>query len=40
MNNTFDGTHYKINYIKDKLTPEEMAYFTEISSMLRTGDVK
>ena len=27
------------NYIKGKLTPEEMAYFTEISSMLRTGDV-
>jgi hypothetical protein len=28
------------NYIKGKLTPEEMAYFTEISSMLRTGDIK
>lgn len=27
------------NYIKGKLTPEEMAYFTEISSMLRTGDL-
>lgn len=27
------------NYIKGKLTPEEMAYFTEISSMLRTGDI-
>jgi len=28
------------NYIKGKLTPEEMTYFTEISSMLRTGDIK
>lgn len=28
------------NYIKSKLTPEEMKYFTDISSMLRTGDVK
>ena len=27
------------NYVKDKLTPEEMTYFTEISSMLRTGDI-
>jgi hypothetical protein len=26
-------------YIKSKLTPEEMAYFTDISSMLRTGDI-
>jgi hypothetical protein len=25
------------NYIKSKLTPEEMTYFTEESSMLRTG---
>jgi hypothetical protein len=28
------------NYIKGKLTPEEMAYFTEISSMLRTRDIR
>jgi len=28
------------NYIKAKLTPEEMTYFTDISSMLRTGDVR
>lgn len=28
------------NYVKTKLTPEEMQYFTDISSMLRTGDVK
>jgi hypothetical protein len=28
------------NYIKAKLTPEEMKYFTDISSMLRTGDVR
>lgn len=28
------------NYIKTKLTPEEMQYFTDISSMLRTGDIK
>ena len=28
------------NYIKTKLTPEEMKYFTDISSMLRTGDVR
>jgi hypothetical protein len=28
------------NYIKAKLTPEEMAYFTDVSSMLRTGDLK
>jgi hypothetical protein len=27
------------NYIKAKLTPEEMTYFTDISSMLRTGDI-
>ena len=27
-------------YIKSKLTPEEMKYFTDISSMLRTGDIK
>jgi len=27
-------------YIKTKLTPEEMTYFTDISSMLRTGDIK
>jgi hypothetical protein len=27
------------NYIKSKLTPEEMKYFTDISSMLRTGDI-
>lgn len=27
-------------YIKSKLTPEEMKYFTDISSMLRTGDVR
>ena len=28
------------NYIKTKLTPEEMKYFTDVSSMLRTGDVR
>ena len=28
------------NYIKSKLTPEEMKYFTDISSMLRDGDIK
>ena len=28
------------NYIKAKLTPEEMTYFTDISSMLRTGDIR
>jgi hypothetical protein len=28
------------NYIKSKLTPEEMEYFTDISAMLRTGDIK
>jgi hypothetical protein len=28
------------NYIKSKLTSEEMKYFTDISSMLRTGDVR
>ena len=28
------------NYIKSKLTPEELTYFTDISSMLRTGDIK
>ena len=28
------------NYIKSKLTQEEMKYFTDISSMLRTGDVR
>ena len=27
-------------YIKSKLTPEEMQYFNDISSMLRTGDIK
>ena len=27
-------------YIETKLTPDEMQYFTDISSMLRTGDVK
>ena len=27
-------------YIKAKLTPEETQYFTDISAMLRTGDVK
>jgi hypothetical protein len=26
-------------YIKSKLTPEEMDYFNDISSMLRTGDI-
>lgn len=26
-------------YIKSKLTPEEMDYFTDLSSMLRTGDL-
>lgn len=26
-------------YIKSKLTPEEMKYFTDVSSMLRTGDI-
>jgi hypothetical protein len=28
------------NYIKAKLTPEEMTYFSDISSMLRTGDIR
>jgi hypothetical protein len=28
------------NYIKAKLTPEEMKYFTDVSSMLRTGDLR
>jgi hypothetical protein len=28
------------NYIKSKLTPEEMAYFRDISAMLRDGDLK
>jgi hypothetical protein len=27
-------------YIKAKLTPEEMQYFTDISATLRTGDIK
>jgi|688.fasta_scaffold1297009_1 hypothetical protein len=27
------------NYIKAKLTPEEMKYFNDISAMLRTGDL-
>jgi hypothetical protein len=27
-------------YIKAKLTPEEMAYFEDVSAMLRTGDIK
>jgi hypothetical protein len=27
-------------YIKSKLTPEEMAYFRDISAMLRDGDIK
>lgn len=27
-------------YIKSKLTPEEMEYFTDISSMMRTGDIE
>lgn len=27
------------DYIKSKLTPEEMKYFKDISSMLRTGDI-
>ncbi len=27
-------------YIKSKLTKDEMQYFTDISSMLRTGDIK
>ena len=26
-------------YIKSKLTPEEMKYFTDVSSMMRTGDI-
>ena len=26
-------------YIKSKLTPEEMEYFTDVSSMMRTGDI-
>jgi hypothetical protein len=26
-------------YIKARLTPEEMKYFTDVSSMLRTGDI-
>lgn len=29
-----------MKHIKSKLTPEEMQYFTDISSMLRTGDVR
>jgi hypothetical protein len=28
------------NYIKAKLTPEEMKYFRDISAMLRDGDLK
>ena len=28
------------NYIKAKLTPEEMQYFTDVSAMLRDGDLK
>lgn len=28
------------NYIKSKLTPEELVYFIDISSILRTGDLK
>ena len=28
------------NYIKSKLTPEEMTYFRDISAMLRDGDLK
>jgi hypothetical protein len=28
------------NYIKSKLTPEEMRYFTDVSAMLRDGDLK
>jgi hypothetical protein len=28
------------NYIKSKLTPDEMAYFRDISAMLRDGDLK
>lgn len=28
------------NYIKSKLTPEESQYFTDISLMLRTGDLR
>lgn len=27
-------------YIKSKLTPDEMQYFTDISTMLRTGNIK
>jgi len=27
-------------YIKTKLTPEEMKYFNDVSAMLRTGDMK
>ena len=27
-------------YIKTKLTPEEMKYFNDVSAMLRTGDIK
>ena len=27
-------------YIKSKLTPEEMKYFTDVSSMMRTGDIE
>ena len=27
-------------YIKSKLSPEEMAFFEDVSSMLRTGDIK
>jgi hypothetical protein len=28
------------NYIKSKLTPEEMRYFTDVSAMLRDGDLR
>jgi hypothetical protein len=28
------------NYIKSKLTPEEIDYFIDVSAMLRTGDIK
>ena len=27
-------------YIKSKLTPEEMKYFIDVSSMMRTGDIE